>query len=113
MTSEAEAIIAEAVRDIHMSDWPSVQDILVRNITVNVVAALRDAGMLTETRWEYAESEVLNDGTTAFGNPVESFEEAVLRRDAHRVAYPWPEEIGVARRRAPGPWSPIPEGEQE
>ena len=73
-----------------------------------IAAALRDAGMLTETGWEYAQSEVRDDGTTAFGNPVASLEEAIRRRDIDRAAWPWPEELGVGRRRKPGPWEPVP-----
>ena len=77
-----------------------------------VAAALRDAGMLTETGWEYAQSEVLDDGTTAFGAPVASLEEALRRRDIDRAAWPWPEELGVGRRRKPGPWEPVPPEEE-
>lgn len=62
-----------------------------------------------EPEWEYARSEVLDDGTTAFGAPVATLAEAIHRRDIDRVNYPWPEELGVGRRRKPGPWLPVEE----
>lgn len=63
-----------------------------------------------ETEWEYGRSEILNDGTTAFGSAVPTIEEAIRRRDALRASYPWPEEIGLGRRRKAGPWEPVTEG---
>jgi hypothetical protein len=60
-----------------------------------------------EDEWEYAQSEVLDDGTVAFGNPVDTLEEATRRRDLDRMSYPWPEELGVGRRRKAGPWEPV------
>lgn len=73
---------------------------------------LRDAIVLaareqSEPQWEYAQSEVLQDGTTAFGAPVDSLEEAVRRRDVDRINYPWPDELGVAKRLKAGPWLPV------
>lgn len=74
-----------------------------------VTAAVRAAGYrkAPEPQWEYAQSEVLDDGTVAFGSPVETLEEAIRRRDVDRMSYPWPEEIGVGRRTKAGPWEPV------
>lgn len=62
--------------------------------------------------WEYGQSEVLRDGAVAYGTPVETLDEAIRRRDLARTNYPWPEELGVGRRRKAGPWEPIPEGDE-
>jgi hypothetical protein len=58
--------------------------------------------------WEYGQSEVLDDGTIAFGAPVPTIDEAIRRRDLDRMSYPWPEELGVGRRRKAGPWEVVP-----
>lgn len=68
--------------------------------------------LTAEQEWEYAQSEVLTDGTTAYGMPVATLQDAVRRRDIDRINYPWPEELGVGRRRKAGPWVPV-EGEDQ
>lgn len=67
----------------------------------------RAISVAEEPEWEYGQSEVLTDGTVAFGSPVETLEEAIHRRDIDRINYPWPEELGVGRRRKAGPWKPV------
>jgi hypothetical protein len=57
--------------------------------------------------WEYGMSEVLTDGSTAFGYPVPTRIEAEARVAATRRNYPWPEEIQLARRRKAGPWEEV------
>lgn len=119
--SEAEKIIAEAlVADAHADDgWLS--DAQTAQLSVNsdgsvsfcgegsidvahaasiAVAALRDAGMLTETEWEYAGE---TGDTRRYTDDLE-----VVKRWAKRGVY------NIRRRTkqvASGPWSPIPEGE--
>jgi rubrerythrin len=72
-------------------------------------ALLTQAGLDPNARpeGEYGQSEVLQDGTVAFGAPVATLEEAIRRRDVARINYPWPEEIGVGRRLKAGPWHPV------
>lgn len=76
-----------------------------RDATDAVIAALSAQRQdHTEPEWEYAQSEVLGDGTVAYGSPIETIEEAIRRRDLDRMNYPWPEELGVGRRIKAGPW---------
>ena len=71
-----------------------------------LAAGFRRQGPITD-EWEYGVSEVLDDGVVAYGYAVPTEVEARARQDAMRRSYPWPEEIGLARRRKAGPWEPV------
>ena len=87
----------------------------MRPLGDRIIEAVLAAGYRKQEpdEWEYGQSEVLQDGTVAFGPPVETLEEAIRSRDIDRINYPWPEELGVGRRRKAGPWEPVPENGDE
>lgn len=114
-SAELAAVIAEA-RD---HEWSAFGDsdthrILSAAVPADVLSAyttrIREEALACE-EVEYTFSEVLDDGTVAYSSPFATLEEAAEAQAKARMNYPWPEEIGLARRRAPGPWAVIPEGE--
>lgn len=89
---DAEKIIAEALRYITDDDVPGSLDA----VSQYVAAALRDAGMLTETEWEYVgETDTLRRFTD---------DAATVRQWRERGVY------NIRRRSKqvpPGPWEPV------
>lgn len=109
MTGEAEKIIARKIdkilgRNGFGSDYTQAE---LDGWGSEIAAALRDAGMLYETEWEYGVgySSTL-DGWWAAEEHLPSLQSAVEIADSCDDP-----EIRVLRRRAVGTWSPIPEGE--
>ena len=97
---DAEKIIAEALDNFCLSEWPDEQARTIEALAPAVAAALRDAGMLTETEWEYRARGRNRMGHMEMRNRVEAGVIPSLVRRGY-----------VAYRRRPsvpaGPWEPV------
>lgn len=102
---DAEKIIAAALQTV--SDTSRTASV--------VAAALRDAGMLTETEWEYAGIPVTSAGEEWVRRSIEECE-GLIREYAnpdHWVYEPHNDDLHPVttfrrvRRRKPGPWEPV------
>ena len=114
---DAEKIIDTAIQEwdeIALSTTPTGTP-----LATHIVRVLREAGMLTETGWEYAGIPVTSAGEKWVRRSIEECE-SLIREYAdpnHWVYEPWNYDVHPVttfrrvRRRPAGPWSPIPEGE--
>ena len=132
--NEQEQMVRAAVTDAmsHLTDAEKIIDAALQTVsdtsrTASVVAAaLRDAGMLTETEWEYG-SEGVEGTSDPDPRPLvndkpywpESIPDGVHEPDAEQAASiiaKWnegdPGSCKLIRRRKAGPWEPVPTEEQ-
>lgn len=89
---DAEKIIFHALRDADVSFESAT-------VVPAIANALREAGMLTETEWEY--------GRAKPGWPVPHVD--VLSDTPGNVEYQMERGFTIFRRRKPGPWELVPE----
>lgn len=94
---DAEKIIAAALQTV--SDTSRTASV--------VAAALREAGMLTETEWEYGAGYQADNGIEmrwfSMGSGAFTIREAA-EREVERFS---DAQIRLVRRREPGPWEPL------
>ena len=100
---DAEKIIEAAMEHYAREDIP--EDGLSEAQVI--AAALRDAGMLTETEWEYGAGYQADNGIEmrwfSMGSGAFTIREAA-EREVERFS---DAQIRLVRRRKPGPWEPV------
>ena len=105
---DAEKIIFHALRDSGASFESAT-------VVPAVAAALRDAGMLTETEWEYAGIPVTSAGEEWVRRSIEECEDLIREyaNPNHWVYEPQNDDLHPVttfrrvRRRPAGPWEPV------
>ena len=112
---DAEKIIAEALKAAGVERGYVGASPFRTHVAKHVVAALREAGMLTETEWEYAGIPVTSAGEEWVHRSIEECEDLIREyaNPNHWVYEPQNDDLHPVttfrrvRRRPAGPWEPV------